>query len=103
MAKRKKKKRKRSANWFGTLAVSFVVIILAVTISYSREGLKEKNEAYKEREALLERQIKEELEREQELEEYSKYVQTKKYIEEVARDKLGLVYKDEIIFKPDNQ
>ena len=34
-----------------------------------------------------------------EIEEYGKYTQTKKYVEEVAKDKLGLVYEDEIIFK----
>jgi cell division protein FtsB len=29
-------------------------------------------------------------------------VQTKGYIEEVAREKLGLVYENEILFKEDN-
>ena len=37
-----------------------------------------------------------------EIEEYEKYTQTKKYIEEVARDKLGLVYEGEILFKDEN-
>ena len=36
-----------------------------------------------------------------ELEEQKIYVQTKQYIEEMAK-KLGLVYPDEIIFKPAN-
>ena len=39
------------------------------------------------------------MERDEKLKEYSKYVKTKKYIEEVAREKLGLIYEDEIIFK----
>ena len=30
---------------------------------------------------------------------YTKYTKTKKYAEEVAKDKLGLVYEGEIIFK----
>ena len=34
--------------------------------------------------------------------EYETYTQTKKYIEEVARDKLGLVYEGEILFKDEN-
>ena len=34
-----------------------------------------------------------------EIEELKKYVQTKKYVEEVAKERLGLVYKDEILFK----
>ena len=35
------------------------------------------------------------------VEEYRKYTQTKKYVEEVAKDKLGLVNEGEIIYKPD--
>ena len=35
------------------------------------------------------------------LEEREIYVQSKQYIEEVAKEKLGLVKKDEILFKPD--
>ena len=31
-----------------------------------------------------------------------KYTKTRKYVEEVAKDKLGLVYDGEIIFKPEN-
>ena len=34
-----------------------------------------------------------------EIEEYGKYTQTKKFVEEVAKEKLGLVYEGEIIFK----
>lgn len=33
------------------------------------------------------------------IEEYKAYVHTKSYIEQVAREKLGLVYEDEIIFE----
>ncbi len=38
-------------------------------------------------------------ERAKELEEFATYTKTKKYAEEVAKDKLGLVYEDEIIFQ----
>ena len=43
--------------------------------------------------------IEQEEEREKEIEELRKYVQTKKYAEEVAKERLGLVYEDEILFK----
>ena len=36
------------------------------------------------------------------IQEYGKEVQTKGYIENVAREKLGLVYEDEILFKQEN-
>ena len=40
-----------------------------------------------------------ELARQKEIEEYEAYTKTQEYIEDVAKSKLGLVYKDEIIFK----
>lgn len=52
--------------------------------------------------AGLNAQIDAETAREEEIEEYRKYTQTKAYVEEVAKDKLGLVYEGEILFKEDN-
>ncbi|NLK29222.1 MAG: septum formation initiator, partial [Clostridiales bacterium] len=49
----------------------------------------------------LELQIKEQEERAKEIKNLEAYVQTKRYIEDVAREKLGLVYEDEIILKPE--
>lgn len=49
--------------------------------------------------AELEREINNAKEEAIEIQEMKAYVQTLKYIEEMARKKLGLVYKDEIIFK----
>ena len=43
----------------------------------------------------------EEEKRTEEIEEYKAYVQTKKFIEQEARDKLGLVYPDEVVFEPE--
>ena len=37
----------------------------------------------------------------EEIEEFNKYTKTTKYIEDIAREKLGLVYEDEIIIKTD--
>ena len=54
----------------------------------------------RQREENLTAQRDKELERSKELEEYRIYVQTKQYIEEVAKQKLGLVNPDEILLKP---
>ena len=35
----------------------------------------------------------------EEIEEYKQYTKSREYIEEVAREKLGLVYEGEVIFK----
>ena len=98
MARIKKKKRmnphKRSM-----LAVSFVLVLLLVVVSANSIKLRAKDKAYQAQEAELERQIEEEKERSSEIDELEKYVGTDEYIEEVAKEKLGLVNENEIIFK----
>ena len=47
----------------------------------------------------LDAQIEKEQNRTLEIEELGKEVQTKGYIEDIAREKLGLVYEGEILFK----
>ena len=47
-------------------------------------------------------QIEAETKRSEEIDQYEKYTQTMKYIEDVAKDRLGLVYEGEIIFKDEN-
>ena len=64
--------------------------------------LREKKAYYAKREEELALQIEQEEQRAEEIKEYETYTQTKKYIEEVARDKLGLVYEGEILFKDEN-
>jgi len=39
--------------------------------------------------------------RTQDIADLEAYMQTDEYAEQVAKDKLGLVYEDEIIFKPE--
>ena len=48
----------------------------------------------------MQEQIGAENARTQEIEEYRKCNNAKKYVEEVAKDKLGLVKEGEIIYKP---
>ena len=55
---------------------------------------------YQAKEESLTRQVENEKKRAAELEEYRVYVQTKQYVEEVAKQKLGLVKPDEILLKP---
>ena len=48
---------------------------------------------------IMKEQIKAEKERSKEIKELDKYVGTDKYVEDVAKEKLGLVHNNEIIFK----
>ena len=90
--------RKRRQNKLSMCLVSTVVFMLLVVVSISSVGLKQKQAVYLEKQALLEQQIAAEEQRAQELVELRKYTQTKAYVEEVAKEKLGLVHKDEIVF-----
>ena len=79
--------------------VTTVVAMLLIVVAVKSLELHQKLEAYQEREQVLLEQIEQEKAREKEIEEYEKYTQTKKYIEEIAKDKLGLVHDNEIIFR----
>ena len=79
-----------------------VVVVMLVVVAINNHGLKKKLARYKEREQILTEQLEAEKERTKEIEEFQKYTKTKKYIEEVAREKLGLVYEDEIIIQTED-
>ncbi len=79
--------------------ITFTVLCLLVVVSFGEMQLKQKNEAYQRQEEELMAQLEKEEQRAREIEELKKYVQTKKYVEEVAKERLGLVYEDEILFK----
>ncbi|WP_167955318.1 septum formation initiator family protein [Anaerosporobacter faecicola] len=84
----------------GLLSTVFLVMMICGVIFYQKEKLDKQRLSYLEQEQSLQEQIDAEAERSEEIEEKRAYVQTKKYIEEVAREKLGLVYKNEIVFDP---
>lgn len=91
--------RKRYQNRFSMFLVSLVVILLLILVQAGSVGLQKKIDAKAAEAAALEAQIEAELQRGQEIENFGKEVQTKGYIENVAREKLGMVYEDEILFK----
>lgn len=101
MIKRKVVFRKKRQNRLGMFLVTIVVLMLLVVVSINSVGLRQKKESYLERERALQEQIDAEEERSEQIEEYRKYTQTKKYVEEVAKEKLGLVNEGEIIYKPE--
>ena len=102
MGRRRVAFRKKRQNRLGMILVSIVVIMVFTVILIKSISLQTKKAAYDEKEALLEQQIEEEEARTEELIEYEKYTNTAKYVEEVAKEKLGLVYEDEIIFESED-
>ncbi|MCR5542532.1 MAG: septum formation initiator family protein [Eubacterium sp.] len=85
---------------FGLAVVFLVVVIVIVACGVRSLSLNRQRKELKITESHLEMQIKNENLRTEELEEKEKYMKTKKYIEDEAKNKLGLVNKDEIVIKP---
>lgn len=79
--------------------ITLTVLCLLVVASFGKMKLLNKNEAYQQREEQLLAEIAAEEQRAEEIEDLKKYVQTKKYVEDVAKERLGLVYENEILFK----
>lgn len=86
----------------GMLLVTTVVLMMLLVVTVKSAELREKRATYMAKEEALMEEIEAEQARTEEIAEYEKYTQTKKYVEEVAKEKLGLVYEGEIIFKDEN-
>ena len=97
-SRRIREKRKHLGSW----AILMVVLVVFAVSTIGSIGLRQKNRTYEAREEALLEEIAAEQERAEEIEELEAYTKTKKYVEDVAKDKLGLVYEDEIIFKADD-
>ncbi|MCQ2401440.1 MAG: septum formation initiator family protein [Lachnospiraceae bacterium] len=101
MAKKKKANRFSFIVWFGCFVLIAGLIVFMVKTNADRLRMQEQEYIQKEEE--LARKIKEQEERTDNLNEEKKYVKTDKYIEEIAREKLGLINPDEILFKENEQ
>lgn len=100
MSKKRRGKRKSRRTGLGLIAI--MVLLVCAIVTYNRQELDKTNAKAAARIKELEEAIDQEKEEAEEIQEKKAYVQTKKFIEEMAREKLGLVYKDEIIFKAED-
>ena len=102
MARRKVAYRKRHQNRFSMFLVTLVVVMVMAAVALRSVELKQKIEVKLQEQELLLLQIEEERLRALAIEEFPKEIQTKGFIENIAREKLGLVYEGEILFKQDD-
>ena len=92
----KTREQNRLSMWIAALIVGALIMVVLVTCG----SLYRRLHSNKERIEELRNEIaKEEEQRAEEIEEYKQYTKSREYIEEVAREKLGLVYEGEVIFK----
>ena len=95
--KRKKKSRNREV-----MIISLVVIALVAALAIHTKTLRKTDDVLAAKEAVLQNQLEEESERAEELEEKSIFVQTREFIEQIARERLGLVSPDDTVIRPDD-
>lgn len=100
--RRKGSRRGRRGNFGSMVMITVILTMILVVVSVKSKELSEKKDTYQKKANYLAAQIEEQNARSEEIEEYRKYMQTKQYIEDMAKEKLGLVNKDEIIFEADN-
>lgn len=81
------------------LGITGVVLLLAIVLIAGCIPLKKKLDNRKDQQAILEEQLEEERQRAEELDELEEYVGTDEYVEDVAKDKMGMIKENEIIFK----
>ncbi|SFR71692.1 septum formation initiator family protein [Anaeromicropila populeti] len=101
MSKQRRTQRRKKAK-SGAGIITIAVLLLCGLVSYKKMELNATVQKSAKRIEELEKEKQELVEEKDEISEYEAYVKTKKYVEEVAREKLGLVYEDEIIFDSDN-
>ncbi|MBQ0042521.1 MAG: septum formation initiator family protein [Lachnospiraceae bacterium] len=99
MAGRKPAYRKKRYNRLGLFLVTVCIVGLITVIGVGSMSLSAKQKSLEEKELLLTQQIQDEIERTEQLTEYEKYTKTNAFVEETAKDKLGLVYEREIVFR----
>lgn len=93
--------RKKKKGKLVTLGISLIVMVFVAIMCIQIKDSKQELRALERQEQALQLQLEDAQDEAEYLEERKVYVQTKKYVEEVAK-KIGYVYQDEIIYKPEN-
>ena len=82
-SKKKRNKKRIANNYLGMAAIAIVVLLLLGGLTYQSQTLKARIAVYDAKASALEKE----------------YMETDDYVAEVARDKLGLVKGNEIVFE----
>lgn len=102
MTGRKSAYRRRHQNRFSMVLVAVVVLLVTAAVGVSTVEMNELLDTYRAQEESLQEQLGEAEARADEIEEYRIHTQTKAFVEEVAKEKLGLVYPGEKVFRQED-
>lgn len=101
MKKKRKQKQKKAENYnrLGLLTITVVVLLFLGGLYISSQRLEQRLQMYDIKKENLDQRIADEKERTVEIDNLKDYMKTDEYAEEVARERLGLVKPDEIVFQ----
>ena len=103
--RRQKQKRIRNAK-IRTITVLVatigVIAVFAVVLISGQIRLSAKSKVTNAKLSALQQEMEVQRQRTEKLQERKEYTQSREYVEEVAKNKLGLIYPDEIIFRAED-
>lgn len=99
----KKRRRPSKSNRLGMFAIAAIVVVLLIGLLVQSQNLADSNAKKEIQKEELQQQIKDEEIRAEEIERLGENINSPENVEKIARDKLGLVYEDDIIFQPEEK
>lgn len=84
-----------------TFLIVLAVVFVCVTSIVRATSLHAKSKQLAETQKSMELRVEQAKQEQADLDAQEKYMQTNEYIEDVAKDKLGLVHPDELVIKPE--
>lgn len=99
---RKEKVEKQKRNIWGMVLITVIVLLMIFIMLYQKKKIVDTMASYDVRYETLQKSIKEEKKYTKEIEKEKEYMQSDEYIAQVAREKLGLVKDNEIVFEEED-
>lgn len=94
-----KGKKKIGYNYLGMIGITTIALTLLGGLMVQSKALERRLDYYDSKAAALETSIENEKERTKDIDAQKEYMKTDEYVEEAAREKLGLVKDNEIVFQ----
>lgn len=90
---------RRTRRRSGAISIAVIVLAFMLVIAVQICRIQARDAEYAAKEQELEQEYEEETQRSSEIDDLETYMNSSEYVEDVAKSKLGLTYKNEIIFK----
>ena len=95
MEKRRSRVKPKKGMWF----VALMAFVISISLFVSKHNLEKKSALLEQEREKIEAHIENAKEKSKQLAEQEEYMKTDEFAEEVAREKLGMVKDNEILFK----